>query len=236
MEWQSRTELIMGPEKLEKLRNSHVLVAGLGGVGGIAAEMLVRAGIGHITLADNDTVHSSNRNRQIIALSSTENLYKADAWQKRLLDINPDLQLTVSKEYLIREAIPAILQTPYDYVVDAIDTLSPKLYLIIRSLQHGYRLVSSMGAGGKFDPSLVRVSDIADSYQCRLAHYIRKNLHKKGIYSGFKVVFSTEVVPPETIALTPDDINKKSVVGTVSYMPNVFGCFLASVVIRDLIA
>ena len=235
MDWQSRTELVMGAEKLAKLQKSHVLVAGLGGVGGMAAEMLVRAGIGRLTIADNDTIHSSNLNRQIIALNSTIDHYKADVMAGRLMDINPLLSLTVSKQYLIREAIPAILETAYDYVVDAIDTLSPKMYLILRSLLKGYPLVSSMGAGGKFDPEMVSIADIADSYQCRLAHYIRKNLHKKGVYTGFKVVFSPEHVSTETIKVTEEDKNKKSMVGTISYMPAIFGCYMASVVIRDLI-
>jgi tRNA A37 threonylcarbamoyladenosine dehydratase len=235
MDWKSRTELLIGSEGMEKLHQAHVLVAGLGGVGAIAAEMLVRAGIGWITIADNDTVHPSNRNRQIIALSSTEGHLKIDVMGSRLLDINPELKLIASKSYLIREAIPTILGTHYDYVVDAIDTLSPKLHLLIQSLERKYPVVSSMGAGGKFDPSQVQISDIADSYQCRLAHYLRKHLHRKGIYTGFKVVFSPEQVSKNTFQLTSGDKNKRSLVGTISYMPSIFGCFAASVVIRDLI-
>jgi len=234
MNWESRTELLLGKEKLEILHKSHVLVAGLGGVGAVAAEMLVRAGIGNLTIADNDIVQASNRNRQIIALTSTEGMQKTEVLAARLLDINPGLKLTVNENYLIREAIPAILETKYDYVVDAIDTMSPKLYLIINCLEKNYRLVSSMGAGGKFNPEEVQIADISKSYQCRLAHYIRKHLHKKGIYTGFKVVYSPEPVSKNAIQLTDGDKNKKSIPGTLSYMPALFGIYASSVVIRDL--
>jgi len=234
MNWESRTELLLGKEKIEILHRSHVLVAGLGGVGAVAAEMLVRAGLGNLTIADNDIVQASNRNRQIIALASTEGMHKTEVLASRLLDINPELKLTINKSYLIREAIPAILETPYDYVIDAIDTMSPKLYLIINCLEKKYKLVSSMGAGGKLNPEEVQIADISKSYQCRLAHYIRKHLHKKGIYTGFKVVYSPEPVSKNAIQLTDGDKNKKSIPGTLSYMPAIFGCYTASVVIREL--
>ena len=234
MNWESRTELLLGKEKVEILHKSHVLIAGLGGVGAVAAEMLVRAGIGSLTIADNDIIQASNRNRQIIALASTEGLQKTEVLAVRLRDINPELNLIVSNTYLIREAIPEILETPYDYVIDAIDTMSPKLYLIINCLEKKYQLVSSMGAGGKFKPEEVQVADISKSYQCRLAHYIRKHLHKKGIYTGFKVIYSPEPVSKNAVQLTDGDKNKKSIPGTLSYMPALFGIYAASVVIRDL--
>ena len=234
MNWESRTELLLGKEKIDILHQSHVLVAGLGGVGSIAAEMLVRAGIGRLTIADYDVVTESNRNRQIIALSSTEGLNKTEVTSSRLMDINPGLELTINKNYLIREAIPALLETHFDYVIDAIDTMSPKLYLITHCLEKKYRLVSSMGAGGKFNPEEIEIADISKSYQCRLAHYIRKHLHKKGIFTGFKVIYSPEPVSKKAVQLTNGDKNKKSVPGTISYMPVVFGCYAASVVIRDL--
>jgi tRNA threonylcarbamoyladenosine dehydratase len=234
MSWESRTELLLGKEKMDILHNSRVLIAGLGGVGAVAAEMLVRAGIGNLTLADNDIVQESNRNRQIIALSSTEGIHKTEVMAGRLLDINPELNLTINNNYLIRDAIPSILETHYDYVIDAIDTMSPKLYLIIQSLEKKYRLVSSMGAGGKLNPEEVKIDDISKSNNCRLAHYIRKHLHKKGIYTGFKVVYSPEIVPKSAIQVTEGDQNKKSIAGTISYMPFIFGCYAASVVIRDL--
>jgi tRNA A37 threonylcarbamoyladenosine dehydratase len=234
MNWQSRTELLFGNEKIEILRKSHVLVAGLGGVGAVAAEMLVRAGIGSLTIADSDVIQASNRNRQIIALSSTEGMHKTEVMASRLMDINPALNLVLNKNYLIRNAIPDLLETPFDYVIDAIDTMSPKLYLIVNCLEKRYKLISSMGAGGKFNPEEVKIADISKSYQCRLAHYIRKHLHKKGIFTGFKVVYSPEPVSKTAIQITDGDKNKKSIPGTVSYMPFIFGCYAASVVIRDL--
>ena len=234
MNWESRTELLLGKEKIDILHNSHVLIAGLGGVGAVAAEMLARAGVGKLTIADNDTIQASNKNRQIIALSSTEGMHKTEVMASRLLDINPELGLTLFKSYLIREAIPEVLDTPYDYVIDAIDTMSPKLYFILNCIEKKYKLVSSMGAGGKLNPEEVKIADISKSYQCRLAHYIRKHLHKKGIYTGFKVVYSPEPVSKQAIQMTDGDKNKKSIPGTVSYMPFIFGCYAASVVIRDL--
>lgn len=234
--WKSRTELLLGAEKLEKLQNAHVLVVGLGGVGAWAAENICRAGVGRMTIVDGDRVTPGNRNRQLLALSSTEGMRKAEIMAKRLLDINPDLQLTVVDDFIKNEKIQQLLDDKYDYVVDAIDTLSPKLYFIVEALKRGVRLVSSMGAGGKTNPEMVKISDIDDSFGCRLAYFIRKRLHKQGIRTGFKVVFSPEPVKRESVMLISHEQNKNSTVGTISYMPAIFGCFCASVVIRDLIS
>ncbi|NTW32025.1 MAG: tRNA threonylcarbamoyladenosine dehydratase [Bacteroidetes bacterium] len=234
--WQERTELLIGKEKLKKLSDSHVLIAGLGGVGAIAAEMLCRAGIGCLTIVDPDIVHASNRNRQIPALISTEGKYKVDIVGNRLMDINPNLNLKIVKDYIIDEKIPELLSiATYNYVVDAIDTLSPKVFFIQKCLEMNYQIISSLGAGRKFDPSLIKVSDISETYNCKLAYYLRKRLHKLGIYTGFKVVFSSEEVNEGSMEIIKDEKNKKSIVGTISYMPAVFGCFMASVVIRELI-
>lgn len=233
-QWQERTLLLTGKEKLEKLAKAHVLVCGLGGVGSFTAEQLVRAGIGSLTIVDGDTLHDTNRNRQLPALISTLGAYKADVVGQRLLDINPDLKLTVIKEYLKDQTIIDTLDHPYDYVIDAIDTLSPKVYLIYHALRFGLPLVSSMGSGGKYDPSLIRVSDIDDTYNCKLAYYIRKRLHKLGVWIGFKAVYSTEVVSRSAVALMEGEMNKKSTVGTISYMPAMFGCYCASVAIREI--
>ncbi len=235
-QWLSRTELLIGPEKITTLREKHVLVAGLGGVGAMAAEQLCRAGIGRMTIIDGDTVHTSNRNRQLPALKSTEGIAKTEVMAKRLLDINPDLKLTVLYEYIKDERTLEILQQGYDYVVDAIDTLSPKVFLLVTCVQLGLPVVSSMGAGGKYDPMQVIVADIDESYNCKLAYYIRKRLHTKGVWKGIKVVFSPEVVDRSSVVLQEGESNKKSNVGTISYMPAVFGCFCASVVIRDLVS
>jgi tRNA threonylcarbamoyladenosine dehydratase len=233
-QWLSRTELLTGKEKLDILREKHVLVAGLGGVGAMAAEQICRAGIGSMTIIDGDIVHRSNRNRQLPALYSTEGIPKTEVMSKRLLDINPELKLIVLNEYIKDKRTLEILRLGYDYVVDAIDTLSPKVFLLYTCFQLGLPVVSSMGAGGKFDPGQVQVVDIDESYNCKLAYYMRKRLHKMGVWKGIKVVFSPEVVDRSSVILQEGESNKKSNVGTISYMPAVFGCFCASVVLRDL--
>lgn len=234
-EWLQRTELLLGREKLTKLRQAKILVVGLGGVGAYAAEMLCRSGVGKMTIVDGDKIHATNRNRQLIALSSVEGLSKAATMGHRLLDINPGLDLTVYDEYIRDVRMIEILGGDFNYVIDAIDTLAPKVFLIYHSVSKGLKIVSSMGSGGKYDPMLVRISDLSESYNCKLASILRKRLHRLGIYTGIKVVFSPEKVSPETIVLTEGETNKKSTVGTISYMPPVFGCHLASVVIRELI-
>jgi tRNA A37 threonylcarbamoyladenosine dehydratase len=232
--WKERTELLLGKQKIEKLRNAHVFIAGLGGVGAYAAENLCRAGIGKLTIADHDVVQPSNRNRQLIALSSTEGKSKTALMAERLKDINPDIELTVISEFLRDSKIETLLSSKFDYVVDAIDTLSPKIFLIYHALRQNLPLVSSMGAGGKLDPAQVHISDISESYQCRLAFMLRKKLRKFDIHEGFRVVFSSEPVNKEVVKLTEGEQNKKSTVGTISYMPAIFGCMCASVVVRDI--
>ena len=233
--WQERTLLLLKEEKAKRLQHSHVFVAGLGGVGAFAAEMLCRAGVGQMTIADGDQVNPSNRNRQLLALHSTQGQRKAQLMKQRLLDINPELKLTVYDEFLRDERTDQVLETPFDYVVDAIDTLSPKIFLIRQALKNGLPLASSMGAGGKMDPSQVMVGDFADTFHCKLASILRKRLRKLDITGGFKAVFSSEFTDEDTICLIDDEPNKKSTVGTISYMPAIFGNVLASVVIRDLL-
>jgi len=233
--WLGRTELLIGEEGLMKLGKAHVLVAGLGGVGGYAAEQLCRAGIGEMTLIDGDVINETNRNRQIIALSSTHCQPKTDVMAARLKDINPGIRLHLISEYLKEERFEAILGQKFDYVIDAIDTLTPKVSLIETAVKKGLKVVSSMGSGGRLDPSKVEIADIADSHHCRFAHMVRKYLHRRGIYKGITVVYSSESVDRKSILETSDEENKRSVVGTISYMPPVFGCYCASVVIRALI-
>lgn len=233
--WSERTELLIGASKLENLNHAHVLVVGLGGVGAYAAEMVARAGVGRMTIVDADSVAPSNINRQLVALHSTIGRPKAQVLADRLRDINPAIELTVIEEYIKDEATETLLDSaPFDFVVDAIDTLSPKVNLIRAALERGLPLVSSMGAGAKTDPTKIEVSDISRSHHCPLAHALRKRLHRIGIRNGFKVVFSAEP-PREGAMILCDEQNKKSNVGTVSYMPAVMGCACASVVIRDLI-
>lgn len=233
-DWQARTRLLLDDQKLEIIRNAHVLVAGLGGVGAYAAEQLVRAGIGNITIVDGDKVQATNRNRQLPALISTTGRLKAEIMSERLLDINPDLKLMAIAEYIKDERAIEILEKGYDYVVDAIDTLSPKVYFIYHTLRLGYPLISSMGAGGKLDPLKVKIADISETTNCKLAYYMRKRLHRLGVWNGFKAVYSTEEVSRGSI-LETEEINKKSIVGTISYMPAIFGCFCAAGVINDLL-
>ncbi len=227
--------MLIKSEALERLRRSHVFVAGLGGVGAMAAEMLCRAGIGRLTIADGDSVHVSNRNRQLLALHSTQGGRKAGLMGERLLDINPGLDLTIIDEFLRDDRTIEILDYPFDYVVDAIDTLSPKIYLIKQSLKNGIPLVSSMGAGGKMDPSRILVADFSNTYNCNLARMLRKRLKKLGVTKGFKAVFSTELVDNGAMLPVEDEPNKKTTVGTISYMPAIFGSVCASVVIRGLV-
>jgi tRNA A37 threonylcarbamoyladenosine dehydratase len=233
--WMGRTQLLLGEDKLSKLINSNVLVVGLGGVGGIAAEMIARAGVGKMTIVDADTVDPTNRNRQIPALQSTEGVLKTDVLKARLLDINPELELTVIPEYFRDELTHKILdEGNFDYALDCIDTLSPKVFFIKACIDRKIPLVSSMGAGNKVDPTQVRVDDISKSYNCKLAKYTRKYLHKFGIRKGVKVVFSAEEAQQYMGVTMVGARNKKSAPGTISYLPAVFGCTVASVAIRDL--
>ena len=232
--WLTRTELLLGEESLKKLNNSRVLIVGLGGVGAYAAEMICRAGVGDMTIVDGDTVNSSNRNRQLPALVSTEGQLKAEVMGQRLKDINPSLKLTVISEFLKDDRIIEVLDPGFDYVVDAIDTLSPKIFLIYNAMQRKIPLVSSMGAGGKFDPTRISISDISESTDCLLARILRKRLHRLGIREGFTAVYSTETVDKSKVVATDGENNKASVVGTISYMPAAFGIACASVVIRNL--
>lgn len=238
LEWQSRTELLVGEENLKRLSQVHVLQVGLGGVGAYSAEMLCRAGVGEMTIVDADTVSISNLNRQLPALHSSVGKSKVQVMADRLLDINPDLKLHCVEEFIRDERTSELLDAAhYDYVVDAIDSLSPKVYLIYQSLQRNYKIVSVMGAGGKMDPSLIQVDDISKSSYCHLAKTVRKRLYRLGVRKGFQVVYSSEHVPENAVIIDKDEeINKLSTVGTISYMPAAFGCFAAAAVIRDLLS
>ena len=234
-EWQQRTELLLGKDRMEHLRNSHVLVVGLGGVGAYAAEMICRAGVGKMTIVDADTVQPSNINRQLPALHSVIGRPKAEVLAGRFKDINPDLELTVLPVYLKDEAIPELLDSAkFDFVVDAIDTVAPKCYLIYNALKRGIKIVSSMGAGAKSDITQVRFADLWETYHCGLSKDVRKRLQKMGMKRKLPVVFSTEQADPNAIILIDNEQNKKSTTGTVSYMPAVFGCYLAEYVIRKI--
>jgi tRNA A37 threonylcarbamoyladenosine dehydratase len=233
--WTERTALLIGEEGIRKLSRSHILVAGLGGVGGYAAELLCRAGIGKLTLIDGDTVHNTNRNRQILALSSNEGMHKAEVMAGRLRDINPSVKLETISTFLKEDQFESILKPSYNYVVDAIDTLTPKVHLLAGAAKKGLPIVSSMGSGGRLHPEKICIADIAESHHCRFAYIVRKYLHRLGIRSGITVIYSPEPVSKNTIREVKGEENKRSVVGTISYMPPIFGCYCASVVIRDLL-
>jgi tRNA A37 threonylcarbamoyladenosine dehydratase len=233
-EWQERTRLLLGDEGFEKLNSSHVLVVGLGGVGGYVAEQLTRAGIGELTIVDGDVVSQSNMNRQLLALQSTQGKPKAEVMAARLRDINPDIKLHVVNQFMKDQALIDLISQPYDFVVDAIDTVSPKVFLLYYAVQNNQRIVSCMGAGGKMHPDKIEIADIDKSHHCHLAFYIRKKLHKLGIRTGIKVVFSPEPVSKSAV-IEEESQNKASNVGTISYMPAAFGCFCASVVINGLL-
>ena len=234
-DWKQRTRLLLGEEKMERLQQAHVLVVGLGGVGAYAAEMICRAGVGRMTIVDADTVQPTNINHQLPALHSTMGREKAEVLAARFKDINPDIQLTVLPVFLKDDNIPELLDAArYDFVVDAIDTLAPKCYLIAETLKRHIKIVSSMGAGAKSDITQIRFADIWDTYHCGLSKAVRKRLQKLGIKRKLPVVFSTEQADPKAVLLTEDEQNKKSTCGTVSYMPAVFGCYLAEYVIKRL--
>ena len=233
--WKQTTELLLGEDKMARLQSAHVLVVGLGGVGAYAAEMICRAGVGRMTIVDADTVQITNLNRQLPAMHSTLGMFKADVLEARFKDINPDLELKVLPVFLKDENIPDLLDADeYDFIVDAIDTLSPKCYLIYHALQRRIKIVSSMGAGAKSDITQVRFADLWDTYHCGLSKAVRKRLQKMGVKRKVPVVFSTEQADPKAVLLTDDEMNKKSTCGTVSYMPAVFGCYLAEYVIKRL--
>ncbi len=233
-DWLSRTRLLMGDTAMERLSQAHVMVVGVGGVGAYAAEMVARAGVGRMTIIDADSVSSSNINRQLVALHSTVGMPKVEVLSRRLMDINPQLQLTALHQFIEAESIPQLFEEQQvDFLIDAIDTLAPKIALITHCLRNKIKIVSSMGAGGRRDPSAIRLADIADTYHCALAKAVRLRLRKAGISKGLKVVFSTEQADRNAV-LAVEERNKKSTVGTVSYLPTLFGCHLAAYVIEKL--
>ena len=233
--WLERTELLIGKKRLEELKSSCVLIVGLGGVGAYAAEMLCRSGIGSLTIVDADTIHLSNLNRQLPALHSSIGQSKASLLETRLKDINPEANIIALQEFLKDERTIELLNSnKFDFVVDAIDSITPKVFLIYHSLMRKIPIISALGAGGKMDLSKIEITDISKTYQCALAKIVRKKLKNLGIVKGLPVVFSSEPVSKESIILVEDEQNKKSSAGTISYLPAVFGCYLAQYVIMNI--
>ena len=236
--WTDRTELLLGKDKMQRLRDTHVLVVGVGGVGAYAAEMLCRAGIGEMTIIDADTVQTTNINRQLPATHATLGRPKVEVLTERFHDINPDIKLHALPMYLKEEDVNSLLagtnNARFDFIVDAIDTIAPKCALISEALRRGIPIVSSMGAGAKSDITQIRFADIWDTYHCGLAKAVRTRLKKEGLRRSLPVVFSTEQADRNAIITIEGEQNKKSTTGTISYMPAVFGCYLAEYVIRKL--
>jgi len=232
--WSERAELLFKKEGLERLRNSNVLIVGVGGVGSFAAEFIARAGVGKMTIVDGDVVDITNINRQLPALHSTVGMPKIDVVGDRLLDINPELQLTKVKEFLSPERAFEIVTEDYDYVLDCIDSLTPKLNLIIAAKRKRVKIISSMGAGGKMEASKVKVSDINATVNCFLAKAMKKKLKAVKI-DKLKVVFSSEIQDESSLKMTDGSNFKKSFYGTNSYMPGLFGLYAAETVIRHLL-
>jgi tRNA threonylcarbamoyladenosine dehydratase len=234
--WLSRTALLIGDEGLKKLASSHVMVVGLGGVGSFAAEFIARSGIGKMTIIDGDVVDPTNRNRQLPALATNHGEPKAIIMAERLKAINPELELQVVQAFVTPDMVEQQLLHKPDYIIDAIDSVTPKMNFIVQALKQNIPLVSSMGAGGKFNPTKLLVADISKTYNCVFAQQVRKVLKRNyEVRTGFKCVFSSEMPKKESLIFTDGSNFKKSAYGTISYLPAVFGAVAASVVIRDLI-
>jgi tRNA A37 threonylcarbamoyladenosine dehydratase len=233
--WQERAALLFKEEGLENLTKANVLVVGLGGVGSFAAEFLARAGVGNMTIVDGDVVDITNINRQLPALHSTVGMPKVHVVGDRLMDINPELHLTRIEEFLSPERAFELVTPQFDYVFDCIDSITPKLNLILAAKRKGVKVISSMGAGGKFEAAKVKVTDIRKTDYCPLAKVIRKRLKKEGISSGVKVVYSYERPDESSLKMTDGTNFKKSFYGTNSWMPCLFGLHAAETVVRYLI-
>ena len=235
--WLSRTELLIGKKSLEKLAKSHIMIVGLGGVGSFAAEFIVRSGIGEVTIIDGDIVDPTNRNRQLPALATNHGEYKADIMEARLKAINPQITIHTIKQFITPEMVAVHLNNNIDYIIDAIDSITPKITFMVAAYHLNIPIISSMGAGGKMDPTVLSVCDISKTYNCVFAQQIRKMLKvNHQIKRGIECVFSPELPNKTSLILTDGTNYKKSAYGTISYMPAMFGAIAASVVIRKLIS
>jgi tRNA threonylcarbamoyladenosine dehydratase len=233
--WMERTGLLVGQKGIDKLVNAHVLIVGLGGVGSYAAEAIGRSGVGKITIIDGDTVDPTNRNRQLQALATTHGQNKAILMADRLKQINPQVELDVIDKFMGPDEMKQFLKQKFSYVIDAIDSISPKLYLLQTAYYNNQRIISSMGAGGKMDPTRIRVVDISKTDVDPMAQYVRKRLRYLNIFKGIKAVYSPEIPAKFSIMRTDGSKFKKSAYGTISYLPAAFGLTCASVVIRDIV-
>jgi tRNA threonylcarbamoyladenosine dehydratase len=236
LSWLSRTELLIGQKSLEQLAHAHVMVIGLGGVGSFAAEFVARSGVGRMTIVDGDVVDPTNRNRQLVALATNHGMGKAEIMADRIKQINPEIQLDVVPYFIQPDMVEQLLAPKPDFLIEAIDSITPKLTVISTALGLKIPFVSSMGAGGRVDPTKLRVADISETYGCPFAQQIRKQLKNTfGVKTGFLAVFSIEEADRESVIHTDGSRFKKSAYGTISYLPAVFGATTASVAIRSLV-
>ncbi|SED13209.1 tRNA A37 threonylcarbamoyladenosine dehydratase [Tenacibaculum sp. MAR_2009_124] len=235
MSWLERTELLVQEEGLNKIKNANILVVGLGGVGSFAAEFIARAGVNKMTIVDGDFFDETNKNRQLPALNSTIGKSKALVMASRIKDINPDIELTVLEEFVSPERAYEIINPEFDYILDCIDSITPKVNLIVAARRKKVKIISSMGAGGKLDASKVKVKDISKTKNCRMAKNLKKRLKARKVDKGVRAVYSEEIQIPQSLKLTDGTNFKKSYYGTISYMPAAFGLQAASYVINQLI-
>lgn len=235
MSWLERTELLIQKDGIETLKNAHILIVGLGGVGSFAAEFIARAGVQNVTLVDGDVFDITNINRQLTALQSTVGKSKALVLKERLLDINPTMNIETIQDFLTPEKAFEIVTEKFDFVMDCIDSISPKLNLLIAAKRKKVKVISSMGAGGKMDVSKVKVAEISKTNNCSMARVIRRRLKKEGIQKGIKVVFSEEMQQESSLQLVENTKYKKSFYGTISFMPAAFGLNAAAYVINNLL-
>lgn len=235
IDWLERTELLTGKEALDKLKKAHVLIVGLGGVGSFAAEFIARSGVGKLTIVDGDVFDPTNKNRQLPALESTVGKSKAHILGERLLDINPELDLTVLNEFISPERAWELMTLKPNYVMDCIDSITPKVQLIKAAKKNRVKIISSMGAGGKMKPDMVKVKDLSRTRNCKMAKNIKNRLKREGITpKGLRAVFSDEQQNPASLKMTDGSNYKKSFYGTISYMPALFGLYAAAEVIEKL--
>lgn len=234
--WLERTELLIKENGVKKLQKANLLIIGLGGVGSFAAEFLARSGVGNLTIVDGDVVDITNINRQLPALHSTIGKSKVEIVAERLLDINPELNLTKINEFLNPERMSEVIDLQkFDYILDCIDSVTPKVTLIKTARRKKVKIVSCMGAGGKIDPAKVLVRDISKTYNCYLAKNVRKRLKKEKINKGIRCVFSNEIQDEESLKMTDGSNFKRSFYGTSSFIPAIFGLYAAAEVINYLI-
>ena len=235
MSWLERTALLVQNEGLERLKKANILVVGLGGVGSYAAEFIARAGVQKMTIVDGDFFDETNKNRQLPALDSTIGQSKAKVLAARLKDINKDIEITILEEFLSPERAYEVVTKEFNYVLDCIDSISPKVNLIVAARRKKVKIISAMGAGGKLDATKIKVKDISQTKNCTMARVLRKRLKERKVNKGVKAVYSEEMQISESVKRTDGTNFKKSYYGTISYMPAAFGLQAAAHVLNFIL-